>query len=894
MKKYLFGLALVGIVFSSVPKVSADDPGDIDSNKPAGQCRAFFANDGYLFDQFEQHQYVNGLLEMHFRLKEPYNDGRGWIYKVFLHRPDCTTTSYTTPTTLVEQVPPKMKLFSLRFSSESHYDLWNDEQDIKMDCFSCSGDLPAGDYSTFSYSGLRDGGATFFHSGSYPIKEADFLSLTPVLIVPGILGTELQLGGSNLWPNIANMVADQTSSFMDPLAINPQGQPVNSSVVTGAVLSNLNFVFGNYHYSDLLVQDLEKAGYHQNQNLFLLPYDWRLSVKELSKVLQDKVNKILVQTGAKKINLVGHSLGGLIIKQFLLDNGNSLVDKTIFVGTPNLGSAVAAKALLFGDDLGIPLLNTEEIHKISQNMPSIYDLLPSKEYFKSTAGYYDDLTKTNSKNILDYAGSKNFLLGLGKDSQLIGNSESLHQDSLDNQVFNNGQTFNIVGCGLPTLKTINKMYYGQDSLLKKVFNQPKYEIVTDNGDGTALVNSASHLAVPAQNTFYIPQANHEKLLVNDISRLLISSLLAGSALPNGLLHDSVSCPVQGKMLSLASSIELTVVDKKTGGKLLPNAGYTEAKIGNDKFVILPSGADYQLSTMPNPTAKPSVISIKNYNNQKTEYYDNADLSKKLVLNISTNPLESAADSVQAVDPEGSVQNLAPSKELTVPEDDLSVSETKLIYQGQDYVNGVLTLKSDDKKLSFLVTPGNSGTQSTNYSFDQGETWKEYQGSAFIVPSDAASISFFSIDHNGIAENPKVIIFGSTTSIVNTIPAIPSVIPTTNLPTDSTTSVTDESAVVPDQPSGDLSEDPVISEGTSEISSAESVDNPANSVPIQVDLKSTKPATINSLNPNYPPLQISVNFSAMPMMNSSQPSVATGSTWSAIWEAARFLTHLIFF
>src|SRR3954466_7161706 len=89
--KFIFILSLL-IYGVLAPGRAAADSTDV----PVGQCRAFFNNGGYLFDDYEQHEYVNGFLRLHLKLKDQYNDGRGWFDKFFLFKPNCVASSYTT------------------------------------------------------------------------------------------------------------------------------------------------------------------------------------------------------------------------------------------------------------------------------------------------------------------------------------------------------------------------------------------------------------------------------------------------------------------------------------------------------------------------------------------------------------------------------------------------------------------------------------------------------------------------------------------------------------------------------------------------------------------------------------------------------------------------------
>jgi triacylglycerol lipase len=73
------------------------------------------------------------------------------------------------------------------------------------------------------------------------------------------------------------------------------------------------------------------------------------SVEQLADRLVAEVHRILSQTGADKLHLVGHSLGGVVIAQAIADGRlNGLVDTVITLGTPFRGSPLA-NLLPFGE-----------------------------------------------------------------------------------------------------------------------------------------------------------------------------------------------------------------------------------------------------------------------------------------------------------------------------------------------------------------------------------------------------------------------------------------------------------------------------------------------------------------------------------------------------------------
>ena len=848
-------------------QIKADDPGDAAPN-PVGGCRSFFNNGGYLFDDFEHIAYTNGFLEMHFKLKTPYNDGRGWFAKVFMHKADCAAISYASSDTMIGPMPYGMQFYSIRFSDETHYDLWNDESDLKLDCSGCSGDLPPEDYKTVSYSGTLDGGATFFHSGDYYIKGAPPEIASPVLIIPGITGTELLLNAKPVWPDPAQLLINSSDDFMSVLALNNQGAAVNTSVVPGQALANFNYSVGTYHYFDLLISDLDQAGFHQGQNLFLFPYDWRLGVKDLTAQLRQKVTDVLAQTGAKKVNIIAHSYGGLIAKEYSLEGDSVKIDKLIMVGVPNLGSVQAAKTLLFGDNLGIPLLNSEEIRKLAQNMPSIYNLLPSKEYFTHNVGYYDDLSNPTLKTILNYDQTKNFLVGLGKNQGLIDLGEQLHGDAFDNFLSADpSNTFNIVGCARPTLKTINKMYYGQGSVLNRILNQPKYRIETDNGDGTVLLSSSTHLSLPSANNFYAPGVDHSKLLNDAGVRKQILTLLKGGS--NNLQSSTANCGVKGKLVSLPSNIELTISNKANGEKLLSGLDYSENKIGDSNFVYLPDGTDYLIDA-PAPADNKVDAAIKNYDNSKTTYYDNILVNQKFEIAASSD-----GDTVKT-DDNGLQQAITPtytedaSGQPSQPTLDLAAPITKLNFKGQQYVSGSIGVNPEDRKINLTATDDLSGISTTKYSTDDGYSWKDYS-SEFDLPLDAASIWFYSVDKVGNIEQPNNILLNwdfsnqSPTVVVNnTGTALPSPVSTSPQSNDET-----EAVAPPD-------EEDIGAESAS--AGLEEHDNPEEVL------------SVASLPTGAAQLQLTVN---LPEIKVTLPAPATDSSYGT-FSLLRILFHLIFF
>ena len=61
---------------------------------------------------------------------------------------------------------------------------------------------------------------------------------TPVLIVPGILGTDINKDGEKLWLDLGRNFTDIGDQFMDPLQFNFNLTPVENNLVIGDILKN--------------------------------------------------------------------------------------------------------------------------------------------------------------------------------------------------------------------------------------------------------------------------------------------------------------------------------------------------------------------------------------------------------------------------------------------------------------------------------------------------------------------------------------------------------------------------------------------------------------------------------------------------------------------------------
>ncbi len=94
-----------------------------------------------------------------------------------------------------------------------------------------------------------------------------------------------------------------------------------------------------FHTYDNLYEEFQKNGYTSKENLFTFPYQWRDSNKVNAVELKAKIQDIKNQTHRPKVDIIAHSMGGLLAREYIESSYyQNDVDQLITVGTPQLGA----------------------------------------------------------------------------------------------------------------------------------------------------------------------------------------------------------------------------------------------------------------------------------------------------------------------------------------------------------------------------------------------------------------------------------------------------------------------------------------------------------------------------------------------------------------------------
>lgn len=234
-----------------------------------------------------------------------------------------------------------------------------------------------------------------------------FGAVEPLVFIPGIAGSELRLNGTQLWPTVKS--ADLANLNLRTGAVGiiatdiirtatvslyPTGQKskilyqplVDHFTAQGYIAFPLGGSPANMTTNFPTIAQAQQT----KPTFFPFPYDWRYSNSTQTALLHQYISNIRQLHGGAKVNIVAHSMGGLIARRYMLDYGANDIDHLVTVGSPLWGAPKAIYQRLnggfFEDVLFGSLIEafdrTAEIDAFS-SFSSIYELMPSDAYLQN-------------------------------------------------------------------------------------------------------------------------------------------------------------------------------------------------------------------------------------------------------------------------------------------------------------------------------------------------------------------------------------------------------------------------------------------------------------------------------------------------------------------------------
>lgn len=215
-----------------------------------------------------------------------------------------------------------------------------------------------------------------------------------VVVVPGILGSRLtrvdhegsqyEVWGTSpsvLLTNLVTFGSQVRNLALDP-GVDPES-PQDGIVPTG-LISDFQLIPGFIGVAgyDGLMERLRRDNHLKERQVLGFAYDWRLSNRvngrKLAEFLEQEVSNWRRATGRRdsRAVLVCHSMGGLVARWCTeLEQGHELVSRTITIGTPYEGAAMALDALANG--VRLPKRLGLKFDELVRSLPSVRELLPT-------------------------------------------------------------------------------------------------------------------------------------------------------------------------------------------------------------------------------------------------------------------------------------------------------------------------------------------------------------------------------------------------------------------------------------------------------------------------------------------------------------------------------------
>jgi pimeloyl-ACP methyl ester carboxylesterase len=238
-------------------------------------------------------------------------------------------------------------------------------------------------------------------------QQASLAPERPLVFVPGMLGSMLCRTAADGTRTVVWGTSDAIGQF-PTLAV----ASANDIAPCGLIreISYLG-IFSQSVYGPF-IDRLEQAGYRQGETLFVFDYDWRLSVLDNARRLGAYVEATI--PGAGDIDIVAHSMGGLIARTYALEEGGAdRIARLVSAGSPWRGSVQVFELLQNGWGLANALMGgLDAFRKTIVSFPSLFEMMP--DYDGCCASAFD-ATSVEAWTALNWTGiEKDGLPDLGE------------------------------------------------------------------------------------------------------------------------------------------------------------------------------------------------------------------------------------------------------------------------------------------------------------------------------------------------------------------------------------------------------------------------------------------------------------------------------------------------
>ena len=364
------------------------------------------------------------------------------------------------------------------------------------------------------------------------VEDAD-----PIIIIPGIMGSRL-FTSDKVFDDSTRVWDPPTDSWGDKWNVHKLNEKLesgntlyvrpceNQNDMDSGTVAAYGREYGAQDTYKKLVDGICDA--YPEREVYVFSYDWRKSNAANAKKLADVIKGL----GDEKVDLVCHSMGGLVASSYYKQYGSDKVDKVITCGTPYEGAPKLINSVQNWDVLGEGAVGSEEdwldnalgiwggmTKKLKASFSGVAQLTPTKNYVSEIpmqkdslapfgwADYdleYDKYVKICEKIFgeTNYTNAKDF-------------QESLHDSTGYNALLNYDKSYFLLGVNQKTITSIKfqltndideRLYesdldydtkgdgtvpYLSSSIMEKIENLPEGRWITKSVDHTGTVKNSN-------------------------------------------------------------------------------------------------------------------------------------------------------------------------------------------------------------------------------------------------------------------------------------------------------------------------------------------------------------------------------------------------------------------